>query len=794
MKQIGKKVVASMLLGSMCMTGMPVLANTKEETVYTKIDNNSKIYSTIVSTKLSNDNKDEFIQDLTDLINIENTNGDEEFKQEGNKIIWKSQGKDIQYKGESKKQTPVTCKIKYQLNGEEIDAKDIVGKNGKVKIIIEYTNNEAHEVDINGKKVTMYTPFVMMAGTIVDKSQNENITITRGKILDNGTKSILIGIAMPGLQESLDITKEKAEIPNSTIIEMDTKNFEMNNIMIYETAKILEENDLEMFDDLDQIYSQANELKSASTQLVDGTVRLKDGAVKLNSGIKQFSKELGSEINLYEKERNKYNSKEEIKEKIIEIVNSKIADMMPNLEKQAEIEAKKVVNENLTELEESTITTTKTLTQNIVNEKLKELEQGKLEIPVEVENSILNDIKIIISNMEDTKEVQQLETAIKTIVANDVKTILDNKMEEIKEKTEGTKKLAKENPTSLLTKEQQKELEIKEQEMAKAMCQGIVENYYKDAIMSGNMTEEEAQVLSYNQALKTVKDNINTLITNTVTSTINGVENEIDLKVTEALEEINSKIATNKDLNKAIENYSLRVATIVKSSMSEETMNALENEIKKNLIKNIANTFKNDKEINNYLKQELSGTIEIVADKTATSLAKQYTKTLANEVATNLVRAQLSGENIDNILNEELSKYEGTIDEIDNGIAKIKLALEELTNGSNELKEGANILSEGMNQFDNEGISKIYNLVDVDVRNIEERIKASKKLAEEYNTFTKIREEDKGEVSFITIIDSLKKEDFEKNEKVITNRNETSETITNDTIANNESKKETTGE
>lgn len=792
MKEIRKKVIASMLLGSICMTGMPVLANTKEETVYTKLDNNSNVYSTIVSTKLSNDNKSELIEDLTDLMNIENTNGDEEFTQEGNKIIWKSQGKNIQYKGESKKQTPVTCKIKYELNGEEVEAKDIVGKNGKVKIIIEYENNEIHEVNINGKNVTMYTPFVMMAGTIIDKSQNENITITRGKILDNGTKSILIGIATPGLQESLGISKEKIEFPNSTIIEMETKNFEMDNIMICGTAKILEENDLNMIDDLDKIYNQANELKKASTQLVDGTGKVKDGTSRLNSGIKQLSRELNSEINLYERERNKYDSKDAIKGKIIEILNGKIADMLPDLEKQAEIEARKVVNDNLVDLENSTITTTKELTKNIVNEKLDELEEGKLEIPVEIENAILNDIKTIINNMEDTKEVQQLETAIKDIVVDDVKTILDSKLGTIKEKIEATKMLAKENPTSLLTKEQQKELEVKEQEMAKAMCQGIIENYYKDAIISGSMTQEQAQVQAYNQALKTVKENIETLITSTVTSTINGVENEINTGVSEALTEINSKVSSNKDLNKAIENYSIRVATIIKSNMDEKALTALENEIKKNLIKNIATTFENDIEIQGYVKQELLGTIDTIADKTATSLAKQYTKTLANEVATNLVKSQLSGENIDNILDAELSKYEGIIDEVDNGTQKLKEALKQLTDGSEQLVEGTTTLSEGMEQFDKEGISKIYDLVDIDVRNIEERIKELKKLAEQYNTFTQIRDEDKGEVSFITIIDSLKKEKFKKNEKAITSSNKINETIANETVANNEAKKENT--
>ena len=74
MKEIKKKAVASMLLGTMCLYSMPVLANTKEETVYTKLDNNSKVYSSIVSTKLSNDNKSELLEDITDLTQMEMKN------------------------------------------------------------------------------------------------------------------------------------------------------------------------------------------------------------------------------------------------------------------------------------------------------------------------------------------------------------------------------------------------------------------------------------------------------------------------------------------------------------------------------------------------------------------------------------------------------------------------------------------------------------------------------------------------------------------------------------------------
>ena len=136
---------------------------------------------------------------------------------------------------------------------------------------------------------------------------------------------------------------------------------------------------------------------------------------------------------------------------------------------------------------------------------------------------------------------------------------------------------------------------------------------------------------------------------------------------------------------------------------------------------------------------------------------------------------------LDKILDMELAKYETTISAVDNGIAELKTALSQLTNGSTALTKGTNILTEGMTKFDNEGISKIYNLVYGNVKDIDERVKALKNLAEQYKTFTKINDKDNGEVSFITIIDSLKKE---KNEKAVSSNNKTNETVANDKLAN----------
>ena len=287
-----KKMISGLLLFTITsyMT-IPVFAASKSETVYSNLDSNGKAYKTIVSTQLTNEDKSDEITDISNLLNIENTNGDETFKKEGNQIVWDSNGNNIYYKGESDKQLPVECKITYELNGEEISAEELKGKSGNVKIKINYTNNEKHIVSINGKQVTMYTPFIIVAGTKIDNAKNKNIQITNGKIVDNGESTLAVGIAMPGMQENIGIPKSKIDIPEEIEISMETEDFEMGNIIAVVAVKGIDE---DLTSDLNSMYSQINELANASNEILAGANQLKEGTSELVSGVDQLKDGTGA--------------------------------------------------------------------------------------------------------------------------------------------------------------------------------------------------------------------------------------------------------------------------------------------------------------------------------------------------------------------------------------------------------------------------------------------------------------------------------------------------------------------
>lgn len=283
------KVVSGVLLCSMIGYTLPVFAYTKDETVYSKLDASGDGYKTIVSTHIKNEENEDLIKDMSDLLNIKNTSGDETYTQDGNTFTWKANKNDIYYQGESSKDLPIECIIKYELDGEEISPEDIAGKSGNVKITIQYSNKEERIVDINGKKVKMYVPFVVVAGTIVKNEVATNVQVSSGKVIDDGTKTIVVGMAMPGLQESLGVSDKDIEISSDIEITMDAKDFESNSIVSFVTPKVLDEEDLSIFDKLDEVYSQVNTLQVSSKQIEEGANTLKDGAINYSEKSKEFN-------------------------------------------------------------------------------------------------------------------------------------------------------------------------------------------------------------------------------------------------------------------------------------------------------------------------------------------------------------------------------------------------------------------------------------------------------------------------------------------------------------------------
>ena len=277
----------------------------KEETVYVLADSTGKERKVIVSDHLINDENKDTIEDASTLKDIENVKGDETFKQDGSKLTWQADGNDIYYQGTSTKETPVSQTITYSLDGKEVKPEELAGKSGKVTIRFDYTNNETVKTKIDGKEEEIYVPFAAISGMVLDDSFS-NVKVTNGKVISDGKNNIVVGYALPGLKESLDVDDSDFDgdvsIPDYVEVTADVENFSLNTTMtvVMNATNFISKDgdaDLSEVDDmLDTLTDATDQLKDGSGELADGVDTLKskmgefkDGVGTLKNGIKDYT-------------------------------------------------------------------------------------------------------------------------------------------------------------------------------------------------------------------------------------------------------------------------------------------------------------------------------------------------------------------------------------------------------------------------------------------------------------------------------------------------------------------------
>ena len=277
MKKLNLAVLTVAMLSPLC-----VFANTKNETVYSKIDENGNVISTTVNEQIKNTKKLDTIEDYTELEDILNISSNDEITKLNKNISINAFGKDVFYQGTSKKSLPIGINIKYYLDGKEESLDNILGKSGKIKIIIDFTNNEKHNALVNGKQETMYTPFLVTMGTMLD-SNVTNIKINNGKVVASGNKNMVVGISSPYLNRSLNINE--LSTLNTLTLSYETDNFKLPTMYFVATNKLLSDADLSVFNKLDGLNSKVDELQTNMNKINNGASDLSKGINKLKNSL-----------------------------------------------------------------------------------------------------------------------------------------------------------------------------------------------------------------------------------------------------------------------------------------------------------------------------------------------------------------------------------------------------------------------------------------------------------------------------------------------------------------------------
>lgn len=273
----------------------------KEETIYILTDPSGSISDVTVSDWLKNTKGEDTIEDVSTLTDIKNVKGEETYTTgSDNALTWTANGNDIYYQGKTTKDLPVSVKVSYKLDGNDISAEELSGKSGKVTIRFDYENNTKETIDVDGTKVTVPVPFAMVSGVLLPTDNFAHVEVTNGKVVSDSDSNIVMGVALPGLSDALALTKDQKDllgaqdmdIPDYVEITADTVDCEVGPTMTLATPGALSNlgfdfggsSDLSDLDsDMDKLTDGMKELRDGGSQLADGSAKLSDGAAKLNS-------------------------------------------------------------------------------------------------------------------------------------------------------------------------------------------------------------------------------------------------------------------------------------------------------------------------------------------------------------------------------------------------------------------------------------------------------------------------------------------------------------------------------
>lgn len=250
----------------------------KEETVYVIAAADGTPKKIIVSDWIRNGDGATQIQDASQLGDIDEVKGDAAYTLGGDNLrVWDAEGGDIYYQGQIDKELPVDLMVSYQLDGQPISAEDLAGRSGRVTLRFDYANRQYEDVEINGEQQRVYVPFVMLTGMMLDGDQFRNVAVTNGKVINDGDRVLVIGMALPGLQENLDLESEQMELPSYVEITADVTDFSLTTTLTVAANEVFNDLNLDDVTSFDELNDSMGDLRDAMAQLMEGSSALYAG-------------------------------------------------------------------------------------------------------------------------------------------------------------------------------------------------------------------------------------------------------------------------------------------------------------------------------------------------------------------------------------------------------------------------------------------------------------------------------------------------------------------------------------
>lgn len=675
----------------------------KDETVYVLAGADGSVQKIIVSDWLKNELGSASLTDKSGLSNIENVKGDESYSINGdNMTVWDAQGNDIYYQGDIQKELPVGLTVRYTLNGKTVSPEQLKGQSGKVTIRFDYENRQYETVQINGQNQRIYVPFAMLTGMILDNDTFRNVTVTNGKLVNDGDRTVVVGLAFPGLQENLNLSRDQLSIPSSVEITADVTDFSLGMTVtlacndLFSQLGDVDLGSLDAAGSLNKLTDAMDQLLNGSSALYDGLTTLLDKSGELAAGVEELAQGAAA-IKA---------GADSLDEGAAEL-KAGLADLSEGLNKLSANSA--ALNGGAEQVFNSLLETA-----------TAQIRAKGLTVPDLTIENYAEELNKLIKSLDET-------------------TVYENALTQVTAAVEKQRPLITQKVTAAVRQEVETKVTaaVKTEATTAAQAQ-VAENVIRTAT---RMTKKDYDAaVAAGQIPQATQDAVNAAIQAQLSDP--DVQKQINAAVEAqmASETVKNTIKAQTDAQMKTE----KVQTTISQNV--------ELQVKKAIAENMASD-----EVQKQLQAASEGSKTLIALKASLDDYNAFYLGLLDYTAGVDEAAEGSNELYAGAgdLKDGTAELRAGAAKLYAGVLQLKDGTPALVSGVTQLKNGAMQLSEGLQQLNKEGIQKLTKFLQDDLGDLTARVQATIDVSRDYRSFSGISDDASGQVKFIYRTDEI---------------------------------------
>lgn len=673
----------------------------KDETVYVLAGADGGVKKIIVSDWIKNTLGATSLTDASNLSDIENVKGDESYTISGEAKVWDAQGNDIYYQGSIEKELPVGMTVTYTLNEKKVSATELAGKSGKVSIRFDYDNKQYETVKIDGKEEKIYVPFAMLTGMILDNDHFRNVEVTNGKLINDGERTVVVGIALPGMQNNLGISREKLDVPDSVVITADVSDFCFGMTITVATNELFNQ-----FDDLK--LSSIGGVTGSIGELTDGMSQLLDGSSELYGGLctlLEKSDVLVSGINML------VDGAKALKN------GTASADDGAGRLKAGTAELAEGLN-TLKENNDALIGGAKQVFETLLSTAETQLKAAGISVPTLTVENYAAVLSGVIASLDEKAVYNQALEQVSATVEKNRPMVAEKVAEAVREQVEA-KVVATVREQVAAAVESAAREQISEQVLP--IAAGMSKSDYETAVAANLVPEATQKAVSAAIEQQLQSNEVKAMLESNITAKMESSE-------------IKATIQTNTEAQMKTEAVQKAVSENVELQMKQIISENMENAEVKSKLAAAAEGAKTLTSLKDSLDSYNTFYLGLLNYTGGVASAADGAGTIASGASD---------------LKDGTAQLKAGASKLYDGVVQLKDGTPALVEGVSLLKDGAMQLNEGLERFNEEGIQKIAELADGDLNVILTRIKATIDVSNSYRNFSGISDEMDGRVKFI---------------------------------------------